>query len=483
MPRMLLALVLLVAMLMTLLQGPAALALQPANLLKNPGFEGEFHAWSGLQAVNVAHNWTPWWRTHKESDPPAYYFKPEYKQANGYIYPNRVHGGASAQQWFSFHRTHQAGMYQQVFNVTPGQRYRFSIWAQVWSSSADDSAKSEKPAYPNLQVGIDPTGNWNAWAATVIWSGTYAFYDSWGQLSVEAVAQNNVITVFMRSEPNFPVKHNDMYWDDAALVAVSAGGAPAPQPATATTSSPPGATATAVPPPASTATCAPKPPDWVTYSVQRGDTLYSLARRSGTTLGTVMSVNCLVSSDIYTGQKLLLPRQPNTPTPARATSTPGAKTATPAGEMATPTSAEPTATATRTPTKLPTASATLAAAAPATPTRTPTRPPAATATPTATASPTPTVMPSRTPTKTRTATATPTKPTAAATPTGTKAPTPTEAPPTLPPPATATPGSPAPPATSTPAERSVRPCGTIYVGAGIVVLAGVLRIRRRGRAT
>jgi hypothetical protein len=29
----------------------------------------------------------------------------------------------------------------------------------------------------------------------------------------------------------------------------------------------------------------------------------------------------------------------------------------------------------------------------------------------------------------------------------------------------------------------VRPCGTIYVGAGIVVLAGVLRIRRRGKAT
>jgi hypothetical protein len=129
------------------------------NLLENPGFEGAFYAWRGMPEIQVAHGWTPWWRTREESDPPAYFFKPEYKQANGYIFPNRVHGGASAQQWFTFHATHLAGMYQQVFGVTPGVRYHFSIWAQVWSSSRDDGDRSENPAYPNLQVGIDPTGN------------------------------------------------------------------------------------------------------------------------------------------------------------------------------------------------------------------------------------------------------------------------------------------------------------------------------------
>jgi LysM repeat protein len=404
---------------------------EPTNLLQNPGFEGNYFPWSGINEVQVAHNWTPWWRKRSDADPPATYFQPEYKQANGYIYPNRVHGGAAAQQWFTFYATHQAGMYQQVFNVTPGARYRFTVWAQVWSSTDDDANSSVNPAYPNLRVGIDPTGNWNPWDGDIVWSGAYAFYDSWGQLAVEAVAQNDVITVFMRSEPNIPVKHNDMYWDDAALVAV---GADVPPPAP-----PAQPTATSAGPPPVTPTCAPAPADWVTYSVQRGDTLFSLARNSGTTLDVVVSVNCLGSTTIHVGQALLLPRLPDTATPAQATST-----AVPATATSRPTATAvmaPTATATVPWTSTPTqAAATLA----------PTDLPA-----TYTATPAPVAA----------ATATPTRPN-----------------PTIPPPSTPTPGSPTPAATPTPLGESTRPCGTIAVGAGIVLVAGGFRWRKRGRA-
>lgn len=430
--RVLLALVFVFLTLIGPTRGKQTLAAQslaaqdPTNLLQNPGFEGNYFPWSGINEVQVAHGWTPWWRKRTDADPPATYFQPEYKQANGYIYPNRVHGGAAAQQWFTFHATHQAGMYQQVFNVTPGARYRFTVWAQVWSSVQDDPNYSIEPAYPNLKVGIDPTGNWNPWDGDVVWSGAYAFYDSWGQLAVEAVARNDVITVFLHSEPNIPVKHNDMYWDDAAVVAVGAD-VPPPAPPTATSAGPPPATPT----------CAPAPADWVTYHVQRGDTLYSLARNSGTTLDVVVSVNCLGSTTIHVGQALLLPKLPDTATPAPATSTAVPATATSRPTATTLT--EPTATApfTSTPTQ---AGATLA----------------------------PTDLP---------ATSTPTPASVAA-----ASATPASSSPTIPPPSTRTPGSPTPAATPTPLGESTRPCGTIAVGAGIVLVAGGFRWRKRGRS-
>jgi LysM repeat protein len=427
----------------------------PGNLLGNPGFEGDYYPWFNMNEVQVAHGWTPWWRSRTDADPPATYFKPEFKQANGYIYPNRVHGGAAAQQWFTFHATHLAGMYQQVSNVTPGASYRFSAWAQVWSSTEDNGDVSQNPAYPNLRVGIDPTGNWDAFAGTVVWSGTYAFFDSWGQLAVEAKAQNNVITVFLRAEPNFPVKHNDIYWDDAQLVLVGQGEPPPPPTATQPGSAPATATSAAAPQP--TATCAPAPADWVTYYVQRGDTLFSLSKRTGTTVERVMSVNCLTSTTIHVGQPLLLPKQPATFTPQPATATPAAVITTSTAPPATATSVSATTTATPIP-------ATATTAPSATSTSTPT------AAPTATRTRTP-IPPSATPVP-ATATPVPTAPPSA---------TSTRAQPTIPPPATSTPGAPAAPPTSTPSGSSTRPCGTIAVGAGIVLVAGAFRFRRRDR--
>ena len=72
--------------------------------------------------------------------------------------------------------------------------------------------------------------------------------------------------------------------------------------------------------------CADEPPsDWQPYTVQRGDTLYSLARRIGTTMDLVIFYNCLQSTQLWAGQQLYLPALPtptntptSTPTPAPA---------------------------------------------------------------------------------------------------------------------------------------------------------------------
>lgn len=57
------------------------------------------------------------------------------------------------------------------------------------------------------------------------------------------------------------------------------------------------------------------PPSQATYTVQRGDTLYSIARRFGTTVAALMELNGLTSSALSLGQVLKLPGNAAAPKP------------------------------------------------------------------------------------------------------------------------------------------------------------------------
>ena len=52
----------------------------------------------------------------------------------------------------------------------------------------------------NLQVGIDPTGGNNPWSPNIIWSAPAESFDKFTQFVVEAVAQNNVVSVWTKSQ-------------------------------------------------------------------------------------------------------------------------------------------------------------------------------------------------------------------------------------------------------------------------------------------
>ena len=60
-----------------------------------------------------------------------------------------------------------------------------------------------------------------------------------------------------------------------------------------------------------------RPDGWVDYIIRSGDTLYSLALRTGTDANTLRRVNCLPSITIYAGRTLWVPRQPTSPTATR----------------------------------------------------------------------------------------------------------------------------------------------------------------------
>ena len=163
-----------------------------------------------------------------------------------------------------------------------------------------------------------------------------------------------------------------------------------------------------VPPPDVTPThtvmptpCGP-PAGWKRYTVEKGDTLYSLSQRHRSTVVAIKQANCLSSNLIVAGQKLWLPPLPPTPIPtltATPTETPTTtSTPSPTGTSeisplptptetprATPTSEQPTDTPEPTPT----------GTAEPSPTHTPE------STPTDTPEPTPTDTPEPTPTDTQ----------------------------------------------------------------------------------
>jgi len=200
------------------------------NLLANPSFEGTYssaqlpppgHPDCGgviCERAQMAPDWQPFWRDDPR-DEVWMNIMPEYKPSLPYETPPRVRSGEKSQHYFSFWSTHEGGMYQQVTAV-PGGLYCLSIWGHAWSARTTLPGYVSDPddhGYLNQRVGIDPTGGADWQSPNVVWGEMRMQYDEFGEFVVSATAQADVITVFAWSQANIPVKHNDVYWDDATL--------------------------------------------------------------------------------------------------------------------------------------------------------------------------------------------------------------------------------------------------------------------------
>lgn len=283
-----------------LVLSPQAVAAQDGNLLQNPGFEGGYSAYTPRTAqeradcptgicntVQVPGGWSPWWVKERSSDA-----NPEYKAA-GAPFMNRVHSGSRAGQYFTFHRTHKAGFYQQV-NVPANAAIQFTIWGQAWVSNVD-GGPSDTNAPINMRIGIDPQGGTNPYSPAIIWSGTVQPYDAYQHFSVQAQAQGGRVTVFTYSAAQYPMKHNDVYWDDAVLTVIG--------------ESVPDQPATEQPPPAEQPAPAEQPPSTAqTHVVQPGEYLAAIARQYGVSLADLIAANNIANPNvIHSGQVLTLP--------------------------------------------------------------------------------------------------------------------------------------------------------------------------------
>lgn len=365
---------------------------QSGNLLQNPSFEEGFYTfnpddftWVALYSSQRAdcrtsdgqdlpcntaqtpNGWIPWWISHAEGDPDWKNRMPEYKPAT-HPFANRLHHGNFAAQYFTFHSTHTAGLLQ-VVDVPANAEVQFSIWGQAWSSTSD-SDFSDFPTPVNMRIGIDPTGNTNPYDPNIVWSDYKQPYDSYQQFTVEAQAQGDTVTVFTISSPDEARKHNDIYWDNASLVATGQGEAPPPPTATAGSTDTGGETDNSgdadagdagdtgntdntsgetAPPavaqgPAGAPTATPDAEGVIYYEAQDGDSYWSIAARHELTIDEIYELNNAGEGDFVQPGELIVighAEPPATPT-AEGEEAAAEPTATSAPPTATPTPAPQT---------------------------------------------------------------------------------------------------------------------------------------------
>jgi beta-lactamase superfamily II metal-dependent hydrolase len=233
----------------------------PIVALRNGGFEADWAEESShrclvlpvdgepyetlLGNVFTPPGWVCWYR-HEDD----VWGQPEGRDARSRE-PDRMRSGEKGYVNFTFHRMHDAGLYQQV-SIVPGVKLRFTAWAHAWSNHADEEHPDDFPhpddpgwsegagyqqiAWPEgsqppsedpqqnarsnftFWVGIDPTGGTDPLSESTVWSQGWHIYNGYVQpLSVETVTEAYTVTVFLRSQTQWPFRHNDAYWDDALI--------------------------------------------------------------------------------------------------------------------------------------------------------------------------------------------------------------------------------------------------------------------------
>ncbi|MBN1179823.1 MAG: LysM peptidoglycan-binding domain-containing protein [Anaerolineae bacterium] len=275
------------------------------ELLRNPGFEGSCgggwcaNNWTRDTFTGAVYGeiftpegWVTYWSEGTNPVDGRPYGRPECKvipNADPFLGPPaRVRSGMYAIMQFGFFRSIDSGVYQTVTGLTPGATVRFSAYAHAWACDDDEhSAYSCADAYQTLfRVGIDPNGGTNPWSPSIVWASGYS-YDEFRLIGpVEAqVGQNGNVTVFIRGTTKWPVKHNDIYIDDASLVYTT-------PPATATnTPLPAPPTYTPGPSPTPRATPTPRPDGAIVHVVQPGDTLFGISLMYNVPMEQIQQLN------------------------------------------------------------------------------------------------------------------------------------------------------------------------------------------------
>lgn len=104
------------------------------------------------------------------------------------------------------------GAYQ-IVQATPGAKYRFT--GRVYTRT---EGSVSKPLDNNCRIGIDPTGGHDPDAVDVIWSEPTESEQEWTLLMLEATAQTERLTVFIRHEMRRANTWNLTLFDDMRLV-------------------------------------------------------------------------------------------------------------------------------------------------------------------------------------------------------------------------------------------------------------------------
>jgi hypothetical protein len=204
--------------------------------LGNPDLEENWGNLEGYQVpipgfgnVQVAPFWLPYWNDDYDPDGPRNK-QPEYGPTGLNVGRDfRRHSGQVAQQiGSSGGGVFQAGIYQVVNGVTPGDTYSFTMWSHGWTqywpsiNPIDERISDyQEPGGLRFKIGIDPYGGESFTSTHIVWSEVCDPYDVWHHFGVTATAMSNRISVWTQANPDNPaLKSNESFWDDASLTVI-----------------------------------------------------------------------------------------------------------------------------------------------------------------------------------------------------------------------------------------------------------------------
>ena len=245
-----------------------------ANLLVNPSFNApapfQTDACTGQTAgeLQVPNGWTAYFMCRQPGDADNINRRPEYRPAD-MTYAYRVRSPQTALKYFNFWALNKsAGVYQVVNGITPGSVLKFSMWVQIWTSNCDVNPPNSQCEPGNLEarlcIDTDGGSKFETGAAGVTCSAwtRQAAWDKYTELTLETVAQSSQVIVALNTRAEWAVKHNDVYADDASLIAI-----------------PPTATPTVTPSPTQTPTATATATQVITNTVTPTPTPQSLPRQ------------------------------------------------------------------------------------------------------------------------------------------------------------------------------------------------------------
>jgi hypothetical protein len=192
----------------------------------NAGFEDGWREVDGIGELKVANSWHPWWQEET--------VRPEFKIATTDIDAHRVRTGHAAQQWFTTHARHHGGIYQTIdlsgTGCKLGERLTFTAWVQSFTRNDDANWLICNGRYW-LDIGIDPYGGTDHASLDITWSDAkrgYVWYEEldevrseYQECMVTVPMCSNRVTLWVRGQAEWSVKHNNGYVDDCTLTYVS----------------------------------------------------------------------------------------------------------------------------------------------------------------------------------------------------------------------------------------------------------------------
>ncbi len=289
------------------------------NLLVNPGFEGigksvgnplpnpdnwtrDTFSGAVYGEIFTPQGWVTWWQEGDFKRPECKVI-PNEAPFNGT--PNRIYDGYYSGMCFTFFGKQNAGYYQVVRNIPAGSIVEGSFFAHAWSCSEDSPPTSCGDPYAfYFQVGIDANGGTDPYAQSVVWSSPAYNYDTYGYVGpVQAtVGGGGAATLFIKAYGKWPNKHNDAYFDDAALTVVSVAETPTP-----TLEPPPPTEEAPEIPPTAQYTPTPRPDGAIVHTVVAGDTLFGISLEYNVDVQDIYDLNGLDSQSLLSiGQEIVI---------------------------------------------------------------------------------------------------------------------------------------------------------------------------------